>query len=299
MQLGEGKRDSLAARARPKEGVRANRSRRHAPARQQAAGQAGSAADFGSVPHDASVDASPGADGTLAEDAPDGFETIRRERRQHPRVRIEEAASLWKRPTPLERFERRAKEIARAAEVGEEAFVRQTADLFPPLDEHRLPQVGDERGLAGRDAGQETRGQDTDPGVEKRPQTLSPEGLDSVPFGLKRRVAVRLSVFDDEQRRGSGARSVAGEQSPKIGLDCGISVDHEELLPRKPAGSVPEGSGRSQDLGLSEEAQIREIRRRIAELAFDLVAEMMQIDACFQDALSEEPPEVCPEERDV
>ena len=55
--------------------------------------------------------------------------------------RIEAAASGRERSAARERFERRAEEIARAAEVGVRTMMQDEAELFPPFVEERLPEV--------------------------------------------------------------------------------------------------------------------------------------------------------------
>ena len=108
---------------------------------------------------------------------------------------IEVPASPRKGSTALERFERRAQEIARAAEIGERALVQDEAEFFPPLVEQRLPEVRDQRRLAGRDAREQPGREHADAGVEQGPWAADAEGRDAVPFGLKRRVPVRVPDF--------------------------------------------------------------------------------------------------------
>jgi len=219
--------------------------------------------------------------------------------RQNPPFLIEIPSFPGERSAAVERFERRAEEIARAAEVRESPAVEEPADLLTPLRQHRGPEVGDERRLAGRDARQDPRRQDADTGVEKRFASFDPEAGDSVPFGLKRRVPVRLSVLHDEECRRSAGLAVPGEERRDVRLDDGVGIHDQEVPVREPAGGVLQGAGRAEDLRLREEAQVREIRRAIAQMAFDLFAKMMKIDARFKDAVAPEPLEAGPDQRDV
>ncbi len=272
--------------------------RLHPAASEEATIQASAGAHFSAVPGDALLDARARSDGNLAEDTGGRFEVIRRDQREHPRLRVENAAPLREGPTPRERFEASAQEIARAAEVGKGSLVQEPADLLSPLGEQRLPEICDERGLAGRNAGQESRRHHTDARVEEW-SCVPLEAYDSVPFGLKRRVTVRLEVSDHVERHRSAVLAVPSQERSQGGLDCAICVDHEEILPRKPVGGVSQGTGGAEQLPLAEEAQIREIRRRIAQLAFDLVPEMMQIDACFEDPLPAQPGQVQTDEWNI
>ncbi len=212
---------------------------------------------------------------------------------------VEIAAAFREGPSARERFERRAEEIARAAEVGVRAMMEDEAQLLAPLVEERLPQVGDEGGLAGRNAGQEPRGEGADAGVEERAWAVDAEGRDAIPFGLKRRVVLRVPVFRDEERRGAPRFAVPGEKAGEVGLDRGIGVDDEEVVLPEELGRVAERSGRPQDPLLREKAEVRKVRRLLAQVALDLVAQMMEINRYFADAGLVKSPEVRHRERDV
>ena len=84
-------------------------------------------------------------------------------------------------PSPRERFEKQAEEIARAAEV----HVRRMMD--------------EESALLGRP-------------VSPGPWSVDPESRDTVPFGLKRRVVLRVPVF----RRDEGIPEESASELRKI-----------------------------------------------------------------------------------
>ena len=137
---------------------------------------------------------------------------------------IKGPAFFEQRPSALERFKRRVQEIARAAEIGGRSS---------------LP-------LPGPDAGEKPYGRCGRVCARQQPRTLCPEARDSVPFGLKRRVAVGLPVFDGQERRGP--------------------ADRNRLL--------------------RDDWQLQQIRRAIRQTALDLLADMLDIDAGFQEALA-------------
>jgi len=255
--------------------------------------------DLDTVPDDAVGEAGAFADLGQTDHASGGFETVEIIAREHEPSRIEVSTACGKRSAAVERFERRAEEIARAAEIIEWTPMEEPADLLALLREKRCPEVGDESGFSGGNACEEARGHGADACVEERVVSSGAEGRDSVPFGLKRRIPVGISILDDEERRRPAALTVSGEKGGKIRLDDRVRVHDEEVAPGEPAGGVPERARRAEDLRLQEEAQVREIRRAIAQMAFDLFAKMMKIDARFQDAVAGEPRQVRPNQRDV
>ena len=135
---------------------------------------------------------------------------------------IKGPAFFEQRPSALERFKRRVDEIARAAEIGGSSF------------------------LPGPHAGEQTDKRRGQVRARQQPRTLGPGTRDSVPFGLKRRVAVGLPVFDGQERRGP--------------------ADRNRLL--------------------RDDWQLQQIRRAIRQTALDLLADMLDIDAGFQEALA-------------
>jgi len=92
---------------------------------------------------------------------------------------------------------------------------------------------------------------------------------------------------------------VAGQERRDVGLDHRIRVDDQEVSAGKPSGGVSQGTRGAEDFCLREQAQLREIRRAVAQMAFDLFTKMMKIDARFEDAVSLQSREVRPDQRDV
>jgi hypothetical protein len=117
-------------------------------------------------------------------------------------------------PSPRELFERRAEQIARAAELHVRRMIQ---------DETAL--------LAQRSVG---------PGS----WTVDPEGRDAVPFGLKRRVVLRVPVF--------GRDETASDESA---------------------------------------SELRRIRGLMAQLALDLIAQVIEINRYFAKTGLVKPPE--------
>jgi hypothetical protein len=210
-------------------------------------------------------------------------------------VPVERTAPGRQRSCAVQRLERCQKEIARTAEVGEGALVLDPSDLLSPGSQERSPEVGDERPFARRDARQEKRRENTHARVkEKRRAGVSggrlgrrigklPESRDAVPFGLKRRIPVGFAVLDREESRGAFGLAVPGEETRVVRPDRGVAIDDEEVVLREEVPGVGERARGPEDLGLAEEAQLREIRRAIAQVALDLVREVMEIDAGFGD----------------
>ena len=92
---------------------------------------------------------------------------------------------------------------------------------------------------------------------------------------------------------------MSGRETLEVRPDDRVGVHHEEVAAGKPVRGVSERAGGAEDFRLREEANIREIRRAIAQLAFDLFAKMMKVDARFEDAVALQQREVLPEKRDV
>ena len=130
----------------------------------------------------------------------------------HAPAAVERAGPGGEGPSALERFERRAEKIARAAEVGVIAGVQHETDLLAALVEKRLPEVGDERGLSGGNPAEQARGENAHARVHEGPAVAGPEARDAIPFGLKRRVPLGVSVFSHQQGRRAAGVPVAAEQ---------------------------------------------------------------------------------------
>jgi hypothetical protein len=272
---------------------------RHAAARHDAVREAGPRADPDAVPQGGAPDLGSGCDGDASEHAFGGGEARRRLSEEDTQPILEIPAVFRKRASAVERFERRAQEIARAAEIGERALMRDEPQLFPPFVEERLPQMRHERSLSGRDSAQQARRQDRDAGVQEWPWSLDAEGRDAVPFGLKRRVVLRVPVFRDEERRGAPRFAVALEESGQVGRDGRVGVDDEKVVAGQKRGGVAEGAGRPEDPGLREERELRKIHRIMAQVALDLVAQVMEINRYFADAGLVKFPEMRDREGDV
>ncbi len=186
------------------------------------------------------------------------------------------------RPTALERFERRVEEIARAAEAGKRPFVKDLADLCPSFGKQRLPEVGDERGFPGANAGEDPRRHRAHARVERWPRILSPEARDCLPFGLKRRVAVGFPPPDAEDRPGSAALPGSGRKPIEADSDQGIRVPIERGLAGEPDDPVSADPRVVRKQRNREEAQIRKIRRAVARVALYLVADVMAIEDALE-----------------
>jgi hypothetical protein len=271
--------------------------------RQNAVGQTGAASDPHPVPKGRPEDRGARQDLRAADHAVGGFEAGDRLLAKNAPPVVEDTAAARKGPTASERFERRAQEIARAAEVGVRAMMEDEAKLFPsplpPLVEQRLPEVGDERRLAGRDSGEKPGREDAHPGVEEGAWAVDAEGRDAVPFGLKRRVVIRIPILRDEQRRRPAGLPVAGEERGEVGLDRRVGVDDQKIADRKEVGGVAQSSGGAEDPRLPVEGELRKIRSLLAQVALDLIAEMMEINRYFADAGLVKAPEVREREGNV
>jgi len=178
---------------------------------------------------------------------------------EEPVICVKGPGFFPQRSSALERFERRVQEIARAAEISARGPV------------------------AARNAGEEARKHRRYSCFGMEPRTVSPETRDSVPFGLKRRVAVGSPVFDDREHDGRVALRASGERGPKVALDRGVRVQ-EKLICKEPRDRVLERSRGGRDRLLPEEAHLRQLRRAVKQVALDLLAEMMAIDAVLQRA---------------
>lgn len=299
IEPGEREDGDVAAGDSPEKGFLVLGTSRYAAASRDAVRQARLRAHLDAVPDRGAQDPGPGADVNAAEHARGGVEAGRRLSEEDTLPVIEVPASLRKGSSALERFERRAQEIARAAEVREWPAVEEPTDLLAPLRQQGRPEVGDESRLSGGNSGKDPRGNHADPRVKERVVSADSEARDSVPFGLKRRIPVGIPILHDEEGDRAPGFAVTGEQGRDVRIDDGVRVDHEKISAREPVGGVSQSPRSAQDLRLREEAQVREIRRAIAQMAFDLFAKMMKIDARFKDSEPEESFQARPDERHV
>lgn len=212
---------------------------------------------------------------------------------------VESAAASRERSAAVENFERRAQEIARSAEVRKRPRVPEPPDSVEVLPDEGLPQVGHESPLPRRDPGQEPRGHHANAGVEERIGAAAAESRDSIPFGLKRRIPAGIPILHDEERRRPAASPMVLNEALEVRINDGVRVEKQKIASREPVRGISQGARGAEDFRLREEANIREIRRAIAQLAFDLFAKMMKIDARFEDAVARQEGQVLPEKRDV
>jgi hypothetical protein len=288
---GEG-RDRLAGVGGPEKGFLIVRAGGDPPAGHDAAFETSALSDRDPVPHGAVPDPHAPADVRASEDAAASVQPAGRGPKEQPSAGVELSAALRERSAALERFERRAEEIARAAEVVKRAIMEDPADLLDPLVEERLPEVGDERGLAGGNAREEPRSQSAHARVEQRAWSVDAEGRDTVPFGLQRRVVVRIPVLREEQRRRAAGGPVAGEKAGEVGGHRGVGIYDDEIAPSEESRGVAEGPRRSEDPRLREKRELGKARRLLAQVALDLITEVMKINCHFSDAGLLEPPKM-------
>ena len=214
-----------------------------------------------------------------------------------PGVEIPEAGGEGS--TASQRFERRAEEIARAAEIRERSLVQQEADLLLAGVEQRLPEVSNERGLARGNPREDPRRQSANARIQQGAWSVDAEGSDAIPFGLKRRVVLRIPILRDEECRGPARLPVSGQEPGKVGSDRGVGVDHQKVAGSEECRGIPQGAGGAEDLRLVEKRELQKVRRLLAQVALDLVAEMMKINCYFSDAGLVKAPELRHRKRHV
>jgi hypothetical protein len=284
---------------RPEEGVFEPGVRRNLSSRHEASPDPRAGSDLDAIPDRAVGDACSRSRRHPAEHASGGLEAAGSLERQETPRRIELPAGLRERSATVERFERRAEEIARAAQIGEWPPVQEPSDLLASAREKRTPEVGDERGFSGRDLREDSRRHHADAGVEEGPAPPCSEPRDPVAVGLKRRVPVGIPILRDQQCCRPAGPPVLFDERREIGLDGRVRVDDEKVSSAKPCCGVSQRACGAQDARLREEAQLAEVRRAIAKLAFDLFAKMMKIDACFEDAVPPEARQMLPDQGNV
>ena len=287
---------------RPEKGFFMFGSRRHSSGGENAPVEHGAVPDNRALPDRRVADQDAGADRGAPDDTALRGEPVSRVPREDAGPIVEAPAPERKRSAAIERFERRAEEIARAAEVGVRAMMEEEAELFrgssSPLEE-RLPQVGHQRGFPGGNPREDARGEGADTRVEQRPCFVDAEGRDAIPFGLKRRVVIRVPIFRDEERRRTPRFAVATDQGREVGLESGVRVDDQKVAGPEKRSGVAERSGGSQQPGLTEEGELRQLRCLVAQVALHLVAEVMQINRYFADSGLVKSPEMRDRHGDV
>jgi hypothetical protein len=284
--------DGLAGVGGPEKGFLIVRAGGDASPGHDAAGEAGAVSDRDVVPDGAAPDPGSAAEVRSAEDGVTGVEAGGRVPEEQPAACVEVSAALRERSAALERFERRAEEIARAAEVVKRAIMEDPADLLDPVVEERLPEVCHQRGLARGDAGEDPRSQGANAGVQERAWSVDAEGRDTVPFGLQRRVVVRIPILREEQRRGPAQGPMAGEEAGKVGGDGGVGIHDQKIPAGEELRGVTKRSRRSEDARLREKRELQKARRLLAQVALDLITEVMKINCHFSDAGLLEPPKM-------
>ena len=106
-------------------------------------------------------------------------------------------------------------------------------------------------------------------------------------FSVTRSVAAR----PESRWRASRAR--------EVGFDRGVGVDDEEVTARQKLSGVAQRAGGAEDRGLREKRELRQVRRFLAQLALDLVAQVMEINRYFADAGLAKPPQMGDREGNV
>jgi len=164
--------------------------------------------------------------------------------------------------------------------------VQQETDLLPALLEERLPEVGDERRLARGNPAEKGSRKNADARVHERPAAAGPEARDAVPFGLKRRVPVGVSVFSHQQCRRPSGSAVAGEELGVARRDGGVGVDDEKVpaCARQESRRIAKRARGAEQDPLAEKRELWRSRRLLAQAALDLIAQVMEIHRHLADA---------------
>ncbi len=287
---------------RPEKGFFMFGSRRHPTGRENAPVQHGAVSEDRTVPDRGVADRRARADRAAPEDTARRGESVNPVLREDADAFVEAPASTRKRSAAIERFERRAEEIARAAEVGVRAMMEDEAELFggsAPTFEERLPEVRHQRGFPGGNPREHSRSEGADTRVEQRPCFVDAEGRDAIPFGLKRRVVIRVPIFRDEERRRAPRFPVGPDESGEVGLEGRVRVDDQKVGDPQERSGVAERAGGSEQPGFSEEGELRQLRCLVAQVALHLVAEVMQINRYFADSGLVKSPEMRDRHGDV
>ena len=142
---------------------------------------------------------------------------------------------------------------------------------------------------AGDAAEQPGRGAQANAGVE--PGALGSghqKAVDAIPSGLKRRACSSGFRFSrDEEHRGAPPVAVGRDKGPRrVGAQiAALGIDNEKS--RRFPGKPPACAARRRCRGLSgsgKNASCGQVRRFLAQLALDLVAQVMEINRYFADA---------------
>ena len=144
--------------ARPEENAVVTSAGEDPSAGREASADHSAGADLDAVPDGAVRDARSGADPRPAEDAAGDLEVSEALVGQDPPAGVETSSSFRKRSAAVQSFERRAEEIARAAQILEGAVVQEPADLVVRLLQEKRPEIGDERRRPGAGSGGEASG---------------------------------------------------------------------------------------------------------------------------------------------
>ncbi len=203
------------SRSAPEESVVEFRAGIDPTAGEQTAGDSRTLAQDRAVPDRAAQDADPSSELATADHRMGDRGAAEWDGRENPKTGIKGAGAVGKGATPNERFERRAEEIARSAEVGERPGMREPSD-FLAVREERIPQIVDQRALSRTDPREKPRGEDTDTGVEERRGGLGPAA----------------------PREGAAGAGVTSPAAPREGA-AGVGVT---------GGSGAEGRGRGSEM---------------------------------------------------
>ena len=278
--------DGSSDLGRPEKGFLVVGAVRHPSPSRDAIRQARARAHRDSAPDRAALDPRARADARVSEHAVGDVEPRGGAAVEDAPASVESTGAAGERPSASERFERRAEKIARAAEVGMITGVRDEADLLPALLEERLPEVGDERRLARGNPAEKGSRKNADARVHERPAAAGPAARDAVPFGLKRRVPVGVSVFSHQQCRRPSGSAVAGEELGVARRDGGVGVDDEKVpaCARQESRRIAKRARGAEQDPLAEKRELWRSRRLLAQAALDLIAQVMEIHRHLADA---------------
>ena len=75
-----------------------------------------------------------------------------------------------------------------------------------------------------------------------------------------------------------------GDEGAEVGGECCIGIDHEEVVRREKLRRIAQSAGGAEDQRLSEKRELWQVRSRLAQVALDLIAEVMKINGYLADA---------------
>jgi hypothetical protein len=93
--------------------------------------------------------------------------------------------------------------------------------------------------------------------------------------------------------------AVGRNEGREVGLDRGIGVDDEKVAAVQESAGIAQSPGGAEDLRLREKRELRQVRRFLAQMALDLVAQVMEINRYFADAGLAKPPQMCDREGNI